>query len=447
MIPGATCERMYEEVSIEGVTTDTRAVTAGNLFVPLVGDRFNGHDFTKQAIEKGAVASFWQEDQENPPSDIPLIFVPDTLEALQQLAASYRQQLGLKVVGITGSNGKTSTKDLVAAVLGTTYSVHKTQGNYNNHIGLPLTILQLKEETQVAVLEMGMSGFNEIELLSQIAKPDAAVVTNIGEAHMQELGSRAGIAKAKLEIVEGLSPDGLFVYQGDEPLLQDGVKNVTLPQHVVTFGSQHSNDLYPISIEQKAEGTFFTINTCKTDAMFIPVLGKHNVFNSLAAIAIGRFFGLSDTKIKEGLASLQMTAMRMEIKQGRNNVTIINDAYNASPTSMRAAIHSLEELDGYQRRIMILGDMLELGDEEVAYHREVGRALNPEKIQYVWTYGQLGKHIAEGALERYESENVRSYEEKEELIEAIQQFVQSKDVVLVKASRGMRLEDVVNALL
>lgn len=248
---GARWNGTQKELMITGVTTDSRQAAAGQLFVPLVGEQFDGHEYLEQAVQNGAVAALWKKGKEVPESlaHVPLLIVGDTLVALQRLATAYRSELFVRVVGITGSNGKTTTKDMAAAILGTSYKVHKTEGNFNNHIGLPLTVLQLEEDTEVAVLEMGMSGFGEIELLARIAQPDAAIITNIGDAHMLQLGSRAGIAKAKLEIATGLSEDGLLLYNGDEPLLEEELQRSTLPAGMVrrTFGlSKKMNGPQPI---------------------------------------------------------------------------------------------------------------------------------------------------------------------------------------------------------
>ncbi|MDQ7862821.1 UDP-N-acetylmuramoyl-tripeptide--D-alanyl-D-alanine ligase [Peribacillus frigoritolerans] len=214
----------FQSKGINGVTIDSRTVKEGCLFIPLKGEQVDGHQYVKQALAQGAVASFWQRDVPNPPDDLPIIIVENTEKALQQLARSYRQELNIKVIGITGSNGKTTTKDMTAALLATTYKVHKTNGNFNNHLGLPLTVLSMAEDTEAAVLEMGMSSRGEIEFLSKMAKPDVAIITNIGESHLLDLGSREEIANAKLEIVEGLAKDGTLIYHGDEPLLRNRIK-------------------------------------------------------------------------------------------------------------------------------------------------------------------------------------------------------------------------------
>ncbi|WP_078433147.1 UDP-N-acetylmuramoyl-tripeptide--D-alanyl-D-alanine ligase [Metabacillus halosaccharovorans] len=442
MVDGYGLEEEYKNLYISGVTTDSRQVGKDSLFIPLVGDIYNGHEFGEKALKDGAAAVLWQKSEKNPPKDAPVIFVEDTLTALQALAKSYISQLQVKVVGITGSNGKTTTKDMVASLLETTYNVHKTKGNFNNHIGLPLTVLSMSEETEVAVLEMGMSGKGEIELLSKIAHPDVAVITNIGESHLMDLGSREGIAEAKLEITKGLKRDGLFIYHGDEPLLQERVSDLSLK--TATFGEKSTNDYYPAEITQKLTGTSFKVGN---EEYFIPVLGKHNVWNALAAYAVAEHLGVKKENIKEGFLSIKVTGMRLELIEAKSGASIINDAYNASPTSMKAAIDLIENLNGFGQKFVVLGDMLELGEEEKEYHREVGRVIKQNNISHIFTFGRLGAEIAAGAKENFAQEFVHHFEEKSPLITLLKSLVRKNDVVLVKASRGMKLEEVVNALI
>jgi UDP-N-acetylmuramoyl-tripeptide--D-alanyl-D-alanine ligase len=448
-----TCEMLhvqndlvqFEDLVITGVSIDTRKIEKGNLFVPFKGENVDGHQFVRQAIEKGAAAALWDKSVPNPPKDIPVLVVDDPLLALQSLANQYRHQLDLKVVGITGSNGKTTTKDMVANLLGTKYKVHKTQGNYNNHIGLPLTLLSLPKDAEVAVLEMGMSGFGEIELLSEISQPDAAIITNIGESHLQDLGSREGITKAKLEIVQGLKEGGLFAYYGDEPLLKAQVKDLSL-KHVETFGRSEENTISPVNIEMNNDGSRFETSLYKGEEFFLPVLGQHNIHNALAAILIAKEFGVTVEEMKRGLKSLKLTQMRMEMKEGRKGEKIINDAYNASPTSMKAAVQLVSELEGFNTKILVLGDMLELGDNEKDFHLEIGRMIDPEKIQHVYTFGKLGEFIATGALESFSPENVHSFQDKNELSQELKNRTRGGELLLFKASRGMKLEEVIEAL-
>lgn len=445
MIPGSTIDERYASVVIHGVSTDTRTIAQGNVYVPLKGATFNGHHFVREAFDKGAAAALWSKHEPNAPKDVPLIFVDDTLVALQQLAHAYRKQLRTRVIGVTGSNGKTTTKDMIASLLGTVYRVQKTEGNLNNHIGVPLTLLRLKEDTEYAVVEMGMSGFGEIELLSTLAEPDVAVITNIGESHLQELGSREGIATAKFEIVKGLQRDGLFIYHGDEPLLQTRVENANL-SHVQTFGMEPTNDYYPLDIRVQADGTTFKVNRWPNETFRMPLLGRHHVMNALAAIAVARFASIDVARMKKGFSRLTVTKMRTEVIKRDDGVTIINDAYNASPTSMRAALELLGQLTGYRKKIAIVGDMLELGDQEIAFHEQIGEMIDPQKIDYVLTYGERAKAIAERASERFRAGRVRSYDDKRKLAADVQALISAGDVILLKASRGMKLEEIISLL-
>ncbi|MEF2964673.1 UDP-N-acetylmuramoyl-tripeptide--D-alanyl-D-alanine ligase [Paenibacillus sp. M1] len=436
------------EVIIEGVATDSRKIVPGCLFIPISGERFDGHDFAGDTLAAGAGAVLWAKSKGTPPG--PAVFVEDTLAAMQRLAQSYLAACGTKVVGITGSNGKTTTKDLVFSLLATTYKVHKTQGNFNNHIGLPLTILGMPEDTNIAVLEMGMSGRREIELLSGIAEPECAIVTNIGESHLLQLGSRLEIARAKLEILSGMKPGGLFVYNGDEPLIPRVLDepSTVKPEgmRTFTFGLGSGNDDYPTGIMYFEDKTVFTSKAGGNDTLELPLPGEHNVVNALAALAVARHYGVTEERIREGLRGAELTGMRIETVVGASGITILNDAYNASPTSVKAAIGVLEKKRGYRKKIAVLGDMLELGDAEADFHLEIGRFLTPAKADLLFTYGPLSEKIAEGAAENLEQDAIFAYHDKSELIEKLISVLHPKDVVLVKASRGMKLEEVVDAV-
>ena len=374
----------FQDVTIQGVTIDSRKIQPGNLFIPFKGEHSDGHTYVEAALKSGAAAALWQKDVPNPPANLPILIVEDTLEAIQELARSYRNELDVKVVGITGSNGKTTVKDMTANLLSLQYRVKKTEGNYNNHLGMPLTILALDEDTEIAVLEMGMSGKGEIEFLTKLARPNVAIITNIGEAHLQDLGSREAIAEAKLEIVQGLQDDGLLIYMGDETILKDGLASANRNINTQTFGRSHQNDLYPVEIETKQNGSTFKVN--RVDFEFhLPVLGAHNVLNALSAMLTAHYFNIPYEKMNDGFVHLKLTQMRMELVEGAKGERIINDAYNASPTSMRAAIDLISNLPDYERKIVVLGDMLELGEKEKEFHYEMGKSLDPQKINYVFT--------------------------------------------------------------
>ncbi|MBM7705015.1 UDP-N-acetylmuramoyl-tripeptide--D-alanyl-D-alanine ligase [Metabacillus iocasae] len=444
MIPGSELIN-NGDIKIEGVSIDTRTIKKNNLFIPIKGEHFNGHQFIDKAIENGAVATLWNKDEPNPPQHLPVVLVEDTLKALQTLAETYRDQLNVKVVGITGSNGKTTTKDMVEAVLSTKYNVLKTEGNFNNHIGLPLTLLRMEKHTEIAILEMGMSSRGEIEFLSNLAKPDIAVITNIGESHLQDLGSREGIAEAKLEIICGLQENGELIYTGDEPLLVSRLKDTAIK--TVTFGQSKALDLYPVLVEQQESGTRFTINQHENVSFFVPVLGQHNVHNALASIAVGRYFHLPLGEIAEGLKNLRLTSMRMEVQKAPSGLTIINDAYNASPTSMKAAIQLLKDMDGYEKRILVLGDMLELGNQEKQFHFEIGQFISPSYVDYVFAYGPLSAHIIQGAKSAFTADRIAHFTDKQELAKELETIASPQDIIIVKGSRGMKLEEVIHHLL
>lgn len=451
MCGGAVAAPSDANTRIEGIVTDSRKIERGCLFVPLAGERFDGHEFAAACLVSGAAAVLWAKGKGEPPG--PAVLVDDTLVALQQLAKSYLQQCGTRIIGITGSNGKTTTKDLVFALLATTFKVHKTSGNFNNHIGLPLTLLSMPESTEIAVLEMGMSGRHEIELLSNLAEPETTLITNIGESHLLQLGTRKEIARAKLEILSGLKSGGLLIYNGDEPLLHEVLaESGTAKPDVlekVTFGLGKGNDVHPTEIRYLEDKTLFSSNkdSAREGGMFELLLpGEHNVVNALAAISVARHYGVHEEDIANGLRDTRFTGMRIETIIGTSGVTILNDAYNASPTSVKAAIGVLEKKQGFCKKIAVLGDMLELGPDEAEFHLEIGRYLTPDKADLLFTYGKLSDKIAEGAAETMKHGTVFAYHDKSELIESLISVLHPDDVVLVKASRGMKLEEVVDAV-
>jgi UDP-N-acetylmuramoyl-tripeptide--D-alanyl-D-alanine ligase len=435
---------------LSGVSTDTRKIQPGQLFVPLAGDRFDGHDYILTATEAGASAALWEKSRPIPVVDIPLILVDNTLDALQALSVSYLKRLQSKVVAVTGSNGKTTTKDFISSVLRSRYRVHKTEGNYNNHIGLPLTILSAALGTEVLVLEMGMSGPGEISLLSGIGQPDIAVITNVGESHLLQLGSRRNIARAKLEITDGLKPGGTLIYNGDEPLLSEELAIIGLAKEIsfLTFGENASNDWVSGDIRVTAEGTKFTAhgNLDTETSLELPVPGRHNAVNALAAIAVGRLLELTFEEIGAGLRSAKLTGMRIERSLAKNGAAILNDAYNASPTSVKAAINLVAELTGYRRKWIVLGDMLELGPEEVSHHRAIGSYLNESKTDHVLVYGPLSEKIYSEAKPGFPNGSVLHFNDKGAMADYLLEHLGAEDIVLVKASRGMRLEEIVSAL-
>ncbi len=440
-------EKTAKDIVITGVSTDSRTIKRGNLFIPLIGERFDGHDFVYTAVKNGASVALWQKDKVVPDDLlIPAIKVPNTLTALQQLAKCYREKIDPIVVGITGSNGKTTTKDLTASVLSTKYSVHKTSGNLNNHIGVPLTLLTMPEDTQVAVIEMGMSNPGEIEILSKLAQPDIAVITNIGESHLEYLQTRKNVAKAKLEIIHGLNPKGLLILNGDEDLLRlllDEKRNIF---EIIWVGKESNNQVYPVEINRsEREDTHFIVNDqC---SYVLPLLGTHNIINALMAIQVANRLDLTDQEIKIGLADPMMTGMRLEKMIAKNGSIILNDAYNASPTSMEASIHLLATFQEY-KKVAVLGDMLELGEHAKAYHEKIGSICANAKLDLLITTGSYGKWIVEGATNSGMKEGMVYYfEELNQIPTFILQQSNADTIVLIKGSRGVHLEKVVKELI
>lgn len=419
------------------VTINSREVPSNSFFIPIVGERFDGHDFLQDVIKSGAKGAFWQKDHPIPeelPEAFVLFLVEDTTLALQQLSERYLEWVGPKVVAITGSNGKTTTKDLVEGLIKETYSTHKTSGNFNNHIGVPLTILAMPPKTEVLILEMGMNHFGEIERLSQIAKPDLAIITNIGESHIEFLGSRQGIAKAKLEITAGMT-DGLLAIDGDEPLLTEA----EVSQPVFKVGYSAACDWVITSVETKEEGTAFTLNDKVYD---MPLHGKHNVKNAALALVIADRLGVPHDVCHRALQQLKITGMRFEILKGQKETRLINDAYNSSPTSMKASIETVKSFKGYKVVAAVLGDMYELGPTEEALHREVAEVIAPP-ITHLIAIGEKGQWIADEVNRRGTPITVTPFLTKEDALPYLQTLLGHESLLLFKASRGMKMETLV----
>ncbi|MFD1927701.1 UDP-N-acetylmuramoyl-tripeptide--D-alanyl-D-alanine ligase [Sporosarcina siberiensis] len=439
--------QQMDGIIVQGASIDSRTVKEGDLFIPFRGEQVNGHKYVKQAIEKGAVASLWMIDEPNPPEQLPLIFVDDPEFALQEIARTYRGLLDCKVIGITGSNGKTSTKDLIASVLSPYYNVRKTVGNYNNELGLPLTILSLDEDTEFAVLEMGMSNFGEISFLSKLARPHYVVITNIGEAHLQDLGSREGIAKAKFEIVDGLIPGGKLFYDGDEVLLKDFVSQTT-GIDLFSFGKDDQNALSYQSVQSVENGSLFTTVGILEDEFMIPVYGSHQVKNTLAAILLADQIGLSVEDIQKALSKATLTDMRMQPLLSESGVLFINDAYNSAPTSLSAALDFMNETELRSKKWVILGDMLELGENEQKYHESFAGKLIAMNLEGVLLYGPLMESLYNELQKRdAKMKLVWSSDDFEPITDVIHKFTDEKSIVLLKGSRGLELENMLGIMM
>ncbi|MBO7744354.1 UDP-N-acetylmuramoyl-tripeptide--D-alanyl-D-alanine ligase [Paenibacillus sp. MWE-103] len=446
MVEGSETYNTSPGLLVKGVSIDSRTLIEGDLFVPIVRID-DGHNYVEQAFQHGAIASLWQADHVPYPEGLPLIIVENTLKALQNLAQSYRGQLNCKVIGVTGSNGKTTVKDIISSILSSSYKVHKTNGNLNGEYGLPLTLLAVEEDTDIVVLEMGMSNAGEMKILSEIAKPDIGIITMIGVSHLASLGSREGIAQAKLEILEGLNSSGVLIINGDEPLLTKPLSDRRLPESltVIRFGEAHANDYYPLEISHSASCLSFTTNKSQ-EKLSVQMLGRHNVFNVLAAMAVADCFHIKPFEIQAGLNNLAITGMRMEKIRAPKGFMIINDAWNASPVSMKAAIETISNLEGFDRKLLVLGDMLELGEEEIEFHEEIATCIDMTKIHSVFTIGNLSKIISDMLTHTSQTGMVKHFTSKEDLISACIRVLRKNDVVLIKGSRGLKLEEICNSL-
>ena len=427
---GGSIDEKYKDVTFLGANMDTRKLTPGQLFVALKGVR-DGHEFIPAALEKGAAAVLCTHCD----GDYPAIIVPDTRLALGDIARHERQRLGMKTVGITGSVGKSTTKEMVAAVLATTYRVSKTPVNHNNDIGMPMAILAMPEDTQVAVLEMGMNHFREIAYLSNIAKPDLGVIVNIGTMHIEHLGSMEGILQAKLEILEGMD-GGKLVLNGDDALLWN---LHTTQENAVFFGHKNTDSqVCGSNVSKTDNGICFRVtHGDETFTVSLGLEGDHFVSDALAAVAVGLQMGVSVENICAALAQFENMEGRQEIFKA-GEYTIIKDCYNAGPESMAAALQVLAAKEG--RRIAVLGDMLELGSCAPAEHYKVGR-LAAAAADLLFAYGPNSGKMLKGAITGGMSTNcVHAFEDRQKLADALKQQAKPGDVLLFKGSRGMRME-------
>ena len=435
---GGTVEDQYAEIVFSGANNDTRILQPGQLFVALQGTR-DGHDYIPAAMERGAAAVLCNRRM----GDYPAIYVADPRKALGDIAREALKGMDARVIAVTGSAGKSTTKEMIATVLGSTFRVSKTPANHNNDIGMPMAILAMPEDTQVAVLEMGMNHFGEIGYLSQIARPDVAVIINIGTAHMEFLGSQEGIRKAKMEIVEGMDPKGMLLLNGDDTMLRNLDREPT--QRITYFGESEGCDVRSLDVRQEGEFLCFQVQAGR---LSIPVAlrleGEHYVHDALAAVAVALKLQVPPERIGECLSRFRNISGRQEIYQA-GDYTIINDCYNAGPESMAAALNVLGNRPG--RRIAVLGDMLELGERAQAEHYRVGR-IAAEKADLVFVYGELAARVRDGTITGGMPENrCLVFQDRDKLVAALKQMAKPGDVLLFKASHGVHLELVLEAFL
>ena len=426
---------------VTDITTDSRKVQEGGLFVPIVGERVDAHRFIPQVMEMGALGTLSERDLGQ--TGFPYVQVESSLQAVKNIAEFYLKQLQIPVVGITGSVGKTSTKEVIASVLKEKYRTLKTQGNFNNELGLPLTVFRLREEDEIAVLEMGISDFGEMSRLAKIARPDTSVITNIGTCHLENLGDRDGVLKAKTEVFAYVKPGGHIVLNGDDDKLST-VKEYRGIRPVF-FGMNPEWPVYADHIESRGlKGMNCTIHMGEESFPGqIPMPGRHMIYNALAAAAVGKIYGLTKEQIAAGIESLEPVSGRFKMID-TEKFLIVDDCYNANPMSMKASLDVLR--DGAGRRVAILGDMGELGENEAALHREVGAHAAGCGIDVCICVGDLCRHLAEEAIKKNPQMTVLYEPDLDSLLKKLPEYVQQGDTILVKASHFMKFEQVVNAL-
>ncbi|MFZ7104948.1 MAG: UDP-N-acetylmuramoyl-tripeptide--D-alanyl-D-alanine ligase [Peptococcaceae bacterium] len=432
----------------KGVAIDSRNVRPGDLFFALQGENTDGHHFVDKAFANGAVGAVINNiglismvDSKN------LLICEDPLRFLQDLAKLVRQNVNIPVIAVTGSTGKTTTKDLVYSVLKEEFITLKTQGNYNNELGLPVTLCSITKEHTAVVLEMGMRGLGQIAFLCELAKPTQGIITNIGLVHAELLGSQEEIARAKAELLSFIPAGGaVFLNSNDQELL--GNLSAACQGRIIWYGLDDRADIYAENVQVSEQGSSFSVvwagESCPIE---LKIPGEHNIQNALAAVGVGRSLGVSWESIKKGLAAAELTSMRLQIEMNSRGVKIIDDTYNANPAAMKAALQVLAEIDG-KRKTAVLGDMYELGSYEEQSHKEIGAAVVDEKINRLVAVGELGRLIGLGALEAgMKEESVCFAPSNEEALNYLENFLEEGDTVLIKGSRGMKMESIVKGLM
>lgn len=437
----------WQDVEITSVAFDSRQLEPGALFVPLQGVQ-DGHQYVQSAFANGAAATLWARDHELiTTADQPALVVNDPLKALQKLSQYYLHKINPLVVAVTGSNGKTTTKDMVASILSTQLNVTKTHANFNNEIGVPVTLLNMESSTEVVVVEMGMDRFGQLDFLSRLVAPDVAVITMIGEAHIEFFGTRDKIADAKMEIVNGLKEDGTFIYNGDEPLLATRAAQVS--QEQLTFGRQLDNDYYATSVQTHERSLDFKVNQWPDETFTIPMVGEYNVNNALAAMAVGDRFQITPGHMKTALANVELTENRAEWVTGAQGEQILSDVYNSNPTAARQVLRTLVDMPSAGQRIAVLGDMLELGDAAPRLHASLAQEIDHDSIQAVYLIGANMQSLQDELIRQgYPLADIHYYHDEDlaQLAADLKERLTANDIVLLKASHGIHLETVLATL-
>lgn len=444
MINAKLNDKKYENTIIEGINIDSRKIVKSNLFIPINGENANGHHYIQNAIDNKASATLWNKDEPNPPTNIGVLFVDDTVKAMQELAKSYRSDLKTSIIGISGSNGKTSTKDILAGILSSKYKTQKTMANYNNELGVPITILSLDEDCEVAVVEMGMEKKGELLFLKDIVKPNHGILTNVGICHIENFDCLQSLSDAKCELIDCLDGNGLFIYNGDDEHIVESMKYKKINNNIEikTFGHNNTNNIYYKNIIIEENGIVFDCDGEIKGTFELNMLGKHQAQNAISAMLMAKKYGLTNNDIINGLKNIQKTGLRNEIVKIKK-CTILNDSYKSNPNSVLAALDTFENIKA-EKKIVVLGDMLGLGENEVQFHEEIGQKLSNFTIHELVTIGTLGKSIANGAKDNVK--NIVSFDNKKDMTNYLSKYLEEDSVIVIKASRSLELEQVVENL-
>lgn len=429
---------------VAGVSTDSRKVLAGEVYFALRGERHNGHDFVKEVIQKGALAvvaekAWWTANREKF-NGAPIFVVDDTLKALQELSNAFRKKFSLPVLGLTGTNGKTTTKEMIAGVLSGLGSVCKTEGNLNNHIGVPLTLFKLREDQRAAVVEMGTNHFGEIARLCEIAQPQCGLITNIGRGHLEFLKDLEGVARAKMELFHSLPSDGIAFVNVDDPMI---AKHAPKLKKTITYGFKDEARVTARRLDPDDLG--FPRMQVGDEIFTLNLFGDHNLKNALAAVAVGLEFGVSLAKMKSPLENVKVPGKRLEVIR-HTNFLILNDSYNANPDSTLAALAIFRDMKITGKKIFVFGDMLELGESAAIEHRKIGESLNGFAVDLFFAFGQMAAETVRAAQKSGQLVVARHFSDKGELLAELKKQIVAGDALLVKGSRGMKMEEVVESL-
>ncbi len=440
-VGGELNKKEQSKLEVENIAIDSRIEVKGGLFIALKGEKVDGHKFIKSAEEKGCICALVNRGEYK---DNVVIEVDDTRKGIMDLAKYYRSKLNIKVIGITGSSGKTTTKDIVSSVLEQKYKVLKTEGNFNNELGVPLTVFRIEDDDEIAVIEMGMNKFGEIHNLTKIAKPDISIITNIGNAHIENLGNKEGVLDAKLEITNGMENGSILLLNGDDKLLEDIKKNRL---QILKFGNNQNNDFKSSNVVNKyLEGIELTVKYLDEEMdISVDIPGEFMTYNVLAGYGCGKILGVSDDEIKKGIKEFKLSKNRMAMETSKSGIKIINDVYNANPDSMVKAIDLLKGLKTKERKGIILGDMFELGEESIEHHKKIGKYSidsSIDKIIFVGENSFYGYEVAK----QLNKNKVVYFKTQDDLIKNIEDVIKSIKIILIKGSRGMGLEKTVEKI-